>query len=277
MQIHSLKFFPPDVRVELILTLLTSFFLSSFKGCGSSKISNIYHRIIGGSDAQEGEWPWQVSLHFVGVAYCGASVISREWILSAAHCFQGNRLSDPRTWTAHLGMRTQGNAKFVSAVRRIIVHEYYNSRNYDYDVALLQLSMPWPDTMKHVIQPICIPPLSHKTHSGEKCWITGWGQRQEASELLLSFTHRANLSSVVSPLTRVTLYWLTPKLNLTSRMLCAGGDSGGPLSCRSNGDGKWFLTGIVSWGYGCGRPNFPGVYTRVSKFSPWIHRYVPLV
>ncbi|XP_074846944.1 transmembrane protease serine 7-like [Carettochelys insculpta] len=249
--------------------------------CGSGKISNIYHRIVGGSDAQEGEWPWQVSLHFVGVAYCGASVISREWLLSAAHCFQGNRLSDPRTWTAHLGMRAQGNAKFVTPVRRIIVHEYYNNRNYDYDIALLQLSVPWPDTMKHVIQPICIPSLSHKVHSGEKCWITGWGQRQEANDQGSIILQKAEVEIVDQTLCHST-YGL-----ITARMLCAGvmsgkkdgckGDSGGPLSCRSQSDGKWFLTGIVSWGYGCGRPNFPGVYTRVSKFASWIHRYVPLV
>lgn len=92
------------------------------------------------------------------------------------------RLADPRAWRAHLGMRIQGRAKFVSAVRRIIVHEYYNSRNYDYDIALLQLSKPWPDTMSHVIQPICVPPFSHKVRSGEKCWITGWGQKQEVGE-----------------------------------------------------------------------------------------------
>lgn len=101
-------------------------------------------------------------------------------------CFLVNlviRLSDPRTWTAHLGMRTQGKAKFTSTLRRIIVHEYYNSRNFDYDIALLQLSRPWLDTMRRLIQPICIPPTTHRAHTGEKCWVTGWGQKQEAGEL----------------------------------------------------------------------------------------------
>lgn len=92
------------------------------------------------------------------------------------------RLADPRAWRAHLGMQTQGRAKFVSAVRQIIVHEYYNSRNYDYDIALLQLSKPWPETMSHIIQPICVPPFSHRVRSGDKCWITGWGQKQEVGE-----------------------------------------------------------------------------------------------
>lgn len=105
-------------------------------------------------------------------------------------CLVLTRLADPRAWRAHLGMQTQGHAKFVSAVRRIIVHEYYNSRNYDYDIALLQLSKPWPDTMSHVIQPICVPPFSHKVRSGDKCWITGWGQKWEMGEFY-SFS-RAN-------------------------------------------------------------------------------------
>ncbi|KAJ7424314.1 hypothetical protein WISP_29263 [Willisornis vidua] len=99
------------------------------------------------------------------------------------------RLADPRAWSAHLGMQMQGRAKFVSAVRRIIVHEYYNSRNYDYDIALLQLSRPWPDTMSHVIQPICVPPLSHKVRSGDKCWITGWGQKQETGYFEIGFIY----------------------------------------------------------------------------------------
>uniref|UniRef100_A0A663NCY6 Transmembrane serine protease 7 n=1 Tax=Athene cunicularia TaxID=194338 RepID=A0A663NCY6_ATHCN len=254
---------------------------SDESSCGSSKSSNPISRIVGGTNTEEGEWPWQVSLHFVGAAYCGASVISKEWLVSAAHCFQGSKLADPRAWRAHLGMQTQGRAKFVSTVRRIVVHEYYNSRNYDYDIALLQLSKPWPDAMSHVIQPICLPPFSHKVRSGDKCWITGWGQKQEADDEGSAILQKAEVEIIDQTLCHST-YGI-----ITARMFCAGllsgkrdgckGDSGGPLSCQSNGDGKWFLTGIVSWGYGCGRPNFPGVYTRVSNFAPWIHRYVPSV
>ncbi|KAK2488908.1 LOW QUALITY PROTEIN: hypothetical protein MC885_007854 [Smutsia gigantea] len=242
-------------------------------GCSCSGSSSALLRITGGADTQEGAWPWQVSLHFVGSAYCGASVISREWLLSAAHCFHGNRLSDPTPWTAHLGMYVQGNAKFTSPVKRIVVHEYYNSQTFDYDIALLQLSISWPDTLKQLIQPICIPPAGQKVRSGERCWVTGWGRR-----------HEAVLQQAEVELFDQTLCVSTYGI-ITSRMLCAGilsgkrdacrGDSGGPLSCRRKSDGKWILTGIVSWGHGCGRPNFPGVYTRVSNFVPWIHKYVP--
>lgn len=90
------------------------------------------------------------------------------------------RLSDPTPWTAHLGMYVQGNAKFVSPVKRIVVHEYYNSQTFDYDIALLELSTAWPETLKQLIQPICIPPAGQKVRSGEKCWVTGWGRRHEA-------------------------------------------------------------------------------------------------
>uniref|UniRef100_F7F214 Transmembrane serine protease 7 n=1 Tax=Ornithorhynchus anatinus TaxID=9258 RepID=F7F214_ORNAN len=249
-------------------------------GCGGNPVVP-WPRIVGGTVAPQGQWPWQASLHFVGSASCGASVITQDWLLSAAHCFQGDRLLDPRPWLAHLGMYTQGEAKFTSPVRRIVVHEFYDSRTFDYDIALLQLSSTWPAALAQQIQPICIPPLGQRVRSGERCWVTGWGQRHEADSKGSLALHQAEVE-VVDQTLCVSTYGL-----ITVRMLCAGaraggsdackGDSGGPLSCRRKSDGKWILTGIVSWGYGCGRPNFPGVYTRVSNFIPWIHRYIPSV
>ncbi|XP_078088026.1 transmembrane protease serine 7 [Mustelus asterias] len=235
-------------------------------------------RIVGGSNAHDGEWPWQVSLHFSGSPYCGASVITNEWLLSAAHCFQGDKLSDPRQWVAQLGMHSQGNAKFASQLKRILVHEYYNARNFDYDISLLQLKKAWPDTLASAIQPICVPSLTQVVPSGERCWVTGWGQKQEADNSDPTVLQQAEVEIINQSLCRSTYGLITP------RMLCAGllsgkrdacrGDSGGPLSCQEKNGGRWFLTGIVSWGYGCGRQNFPGVYTRVSKFATWIQQYV---
>ncbi|XP_041066812.1 transmembrane protease serine 7 [Carcharodon carcharias] len=235
-------------------------------------------RIVGGSNARDGEWPWQVSLHFSGSPYCGASVITKEWLLSAAHCFQGQKMSDPRQWVAHLGMHSQGNAKFSSELKRILVHEYYNGRNFDYDISLLQLKKAWPDTFASAIQSICVPSLTQVVPNGERCWVTGWGQKQEADNSDPTVLQQAEVEIINQSLCRSTYGLITP------RMLCAGllsgkrdacrGDSGGPLSCQEKIGGRWFLTGIISWGHGCGRQNFPGVYTRVSKFATWIQQHV---
>ncbi|KAJ8413193.1 hypothetical protein AAFF_G00091890 [Aldrovandia affinis] len=237
-------------------------------------------RVVGGDSAVEGEWPWQVSLHFGGHLYCGASVISAEWLLSAAHCFSRERLSDPRQWSAHLGMLTQGAAKHTAEIRRIVVHEYYSTMNFDYDIALLQLKKTWPSSLSAYIQPVCLPPSSQALTETHTCWVTGWGYRSEQDKVLPSILQKAQVG-VVSQRECKRRYG-----SLSPRMLCAGvpsgerdacrGDSGGPLSCQLRGGSRWFLTGIVSWGAGCGRPGFPGVYTRVAKFIPWIQGHTLL-
>uniref|UniRef100_A0A4W3K8U8 Transmembrane serine protease 7 n=1 Tax=Callorhinchus milii TaxID=7868 RepID=A0A4W3K8U8_CALMI len=165
--------------------------------------------------------------------------------------------------------------KFTSELKRIIVHEYYNTRNFDYDISLLQMKNAWPDSLAAVIQPICVPSLTHAVPNGEKCWVTGWDTSDP------TVLQEAEVEIINQTFCRSTYGLITP------RMLCAGllsgkrdacrGDSGGPLSCREKVGGRWFLIGVVSWGYGCGRPNFPGVYTRVSKFATWIQEHVSIL
>uniref|UniRef100_A0A8K9WLK4 Transmembrane serine protease 7 n=1 Tax=Oncorhynchus mykiss TaxID=8022 RepID=A0A8K9WLK4_ONCMY len=236
-------------------------------------------RVVGGINALEGEWPWQVSLHFSGYLYCGASVLSSDWLISAAHCFSRDRLSDPRQWSAHLGMLYQGSARHVAEIQRIVVHEYYNRLTFDYDIALLQLRSPWPPSLSFLIQPVCLPATSQTLTHAHRCWVTGWGYRSEEgerqnhgyTEFEVSVLDQSECKRRYGP--------------VSPRMLCAGvpsgqrdacrGDSGGPLSCWAPGsEGRWFLTGIVSWGAGCGRPNLPGVYTRVNKFTTWIQNHI---
>lgn len=117
-----------------------------------------------------------------------------------------SRLSDPRYWSAHLGMLTQGSAKHVAEIQRIVVHEYYNMYTFDYDIALLQLKKPWPPSLGPLVQPVCLPPTSHAVTDSHRCLVTGWGYRTEEGEqrasLLTLALHRSScrvMSMFLSP------------------------------------------------------------------------------
>ncbi|XP_061631959.1 suppressor of tumorigenicity 14 protein homolog [Phyllopteryx taeniolatus] len=236
------------------------------------------NRIVGGQNAELGEWPWQVSLHFLTYGHvCGASIISQKWLLSAAHCFVTHEPANKVTsnWQTYSGLQDQYKQDDVQrrSVKTIVSHPDYNQMTFDYDIALLELSEPLDLT--DTIQPICLPAPSHVFPAGMSCSVTGWGALREGgqkSQLLQKASVKIINDSVCNVVTEG---------QVTSRMLCSGfltggvdacqGDSGGPLVCFEE-SGKWFQAGIVSWGEGCARRNKPGVYTRVTKLREWIRK-----
>ncbi|XP_062888182.1 uncharacterized protein LOC134337256 isoform X4 [Mobula hypostoma] len=238
--------------------------------CGAPQLSN---RIVGGADATEGEWPWQVSLRLINWGHwCGATLVADTWLISAAHCFVRN--PNPLSWEADLGTiyRDSQHATTVRrSITRIVSHPLYDRTSPDYDVAVLELSSPV--SFSRSIQPVCLPSPVHNFPTGKNCSITGWGTLREGSDYLSIILQEARVPIFnMSECVKLNRYPVTP------RMLCAGfsaggvdsckGDSGGPLVCEES-PGKWFLAGIVSWGEGCARPNRPGVYTRVTAIRDW--------
>ncbi|XP_056594957.1 suppressor of tumorigenicity 14 protein homolog [Triplophysa dalaica] len=247
-------------------------------GCGTRPRKRA--KIVGGTDAQVGSWPWQVSLQMERYGHvCGASLVGSRWLISAAHCFQDSdaiKYSDARSWRAYMGMRVMNsvsNAAATRQIRRIVLHSQYDQFTSDFDIALLELSAPV--FFNELVQPVCVPAPSHSFTSGTSCFVTGWGVLTEEGELA-TLLQEATVN-IISHNTCNKMY----DDAVTPRMLCAGniqggvdacqGDSGGPLVCLERGR-RWFLAGIVSWGEGCARQNRPGVYTRVIKFTDWIHQ-----
>ncbi|XP_047546282.1 suppressor of tumorigenicity 14 protein isoform X2 [Lutra lutra] len=236
-------------------------------------------RVVGGTNADEGEWPWQVSLHVQSQGHvCGASIISPNWMVSAAHCFideRDFRYSDHKMWTAFLGLHDQSKRSATGVqelgLKRIVTHPFFNDFTFDYDIAVLELEKP--AEYSSTVRPICLPESSHIFPAGKAIWVTGWGHTQEGgtSALILQ-------KGEIRVINQTTCESLLPQ-QITPRMMCVGylsggvdacqGDSGGPLS-SVEADGRIFQAGVVSWGDGCAQRDKPGVYARLSEFRDWI-------
>ncbi|XP_061432836.1 transmembrane protease serine 3-like isoform X1 [Lethenteron reissneri] len=230
-------------------------------------------RVVGGRPAAGGRWPWQVSLHYDASLVCGGSIVAPSWVVTAAHCVVHNPL--PGLWKAYAGLVEQPSmiAPYL-VVDKVYFHSLYDAQSSDYDVALLRLQ--GPAHFSASVSPVCLPGAEFDSPPGKMCWITGWGRTDEHTNAVSPALQEARVPLLSMALCNSGSYY---RGAITPRMVCAGyeqggidgcqGDSGGPLVCP--GASRWLLTGVTSWGDGCGHARRPGVYSRVSTLLPWLH------
>ncbi|XP_030425412.1 neurotrypsin-like [Gopherus evgoodei] len=257
--------------------------------CGMRLLHRRKKRIIGGNKSLRGGWPWQASLRLKGFhrdtrLLCGATVIHSCWVMTAAHCFKRFG-TDVRRYLLRVGDYHTGVREALERempVERIILHRNYRSSSNDNDIALVRMrgrGIHCLSFNRHIL-PICLPDRKEKASiNRQACIISGWGDTGKSYS-------RTLLQGMVPLLPREDCEARYGG-KFTNRMICAGnlsedkrvdscqGDSGGPLMCQRS-TGHWVILGIISWGYGCGRKDSPGVYTKVSKFVPWIKKVTKL-
>ncbi|XP_063961428.1 chymotrypsinogen B-like [Lytechinus pictus] len=246
-----------------------------FEGCGLRPALEI-HRVTHGEDVTGlGEWPWQIALYTPNGRFCGGSIITPEWILTAAHCVEFNATDDnPYTIKAgSLLYSTNDQSGQSRDVQQVIKHRLYGPGLIN-DIALLKLVTPLNFTNE--VQPVCLPSADESVPKPEEyVTFTGWGSFTERNarqpDLLQEgrmpvipnyFCHRlAPLDVTFEPTMFCTMY------HTGYQGVCTG-DSGGPIVQEING--RWTLVGISSWVRECGASYVPNGFTRVSSFIDWI-------
>ncbi|XP_016335021.1 transmembrane protease serine 5-like [Sinocyclocheilus anshuiensis] len=260
--------FNSALSVAAITLLYITGSLCQLDVCGRAPLSN---RIFGGGDAKAGDWPWQVSIHIVGFGHnCGGSLITKDWVLSAAHCFQSAGVSNTVMYFGRLNQSGSNPNETSRTARRIINHPGYVGPPFDNDIALVQLSSSV--NFSDYIRPVCLAAAGSVFGGGMESWVTGWGrQQQEGSDMLQEVTMTVVNNSDCNK---------SYGGNITSNMICAGqqgksacpGDSGGPMLSR-NGS-LWIQSGVVSFiRIPCDDPKHPNGFARVSQYQDWIKSY----
>jgi secreted trypsin-like serine protease len=213
-------------------------------------------RIVGGQPSPDGAYPWVVALETrSGWQYCGASVISDRWLLTAAHC---QVVVDDVAHIGTIDLREGGRWVSVGEVRN---HPDWRGTTSGNDVAVLRLDADAG------VEPVMLASAAPEAVSAV---AIGWGAQQSGGSTTPVQRY------VTVPLVAHPLCQLVYAGQLDATMLCAGGDgvdscqgdSGGPLVIRTR-DG-WEQLGIVSWGRGCAEA--PGVYTSVPAEIEWIEK-----
>ncbi|XP_031761512.1 trypsin-like [Xenopus tropicalis] len=222
--------------------------------------TDVGDKIVGGHLCPEPSVPYQVSLN-AGYHFCGGSLISTLWVVSATHCYKARM----KVILGEHNIRVlEGPEQFIQSAK-VLPHPQYDPRLLDNDIMLVRLAKP--ARINSRVQPVSLP--THCTPVGTDCLVSGWGKT-----LSNGVNYPDLLQCLIAPILSDRECQGSYPGQITENMVCAGyleggkdacqGDSGGPLVC--NGE----LQGVVSWGEGCAHAGYPGVYTKVCNYGAWI-------
>lgn len=240
------------------LTTLAATALLSMAALGTGQPG---HAVVGGSTAPEGAYPFMASLQDgSGFAFCGGSIISSTWVLTAAHCVPDEDASDLYVVTGRTNLASTSQGQRIK-VRRVEVHPDYADSTHD--AALLELSVP---TTSPAIQ-LSTAANNALEAAGTPVTVTGWGDQTPTFGLNSTDRLRSVDLKVVSDKecgqTNIGFDAPTGVCAAALAKDSCQGDSGGPLFATSAG--VRIQIGVVSYGMGCALPKFPGVYSEVNN------------
>nr|AAT95362.1 trypsin IIb3 precursor [Sesamia nonagrioides] len=229
-------------------------------------------RIVGGSGTTISQYPSMASLlytwDFIGYwQNCGGIIINNRSILSAAHCTIG----DPANrWRIRVGSTWANSGGVVSNVNQIINHPQFNGNTNDNDICILRSATTF--SFNNNVAAASIAGSNYNVPDNQAVWAAGWGALYSGA--LSGSEQLQHVQTVVINQNTCRINYASRLILITDNMLCSGWPNGGRDQCQGDSGGPLYHNGIVvgvcSFGLGCAQAAFPGVNTRVSRYTAWI-------
>uniref|UniRef100_A0A0K2T669 CLIP domain-containing serine protease n=1 Tax=Lepeophtheirus salmonis TaxID=72036 RepID=A0A0K2T669_LEPSM len=246
--------------------------------CG---ITGFNTRVTGGKVSLPGVWPWAVILGQISngniEVICGGTLISDRHVLTAAHCFRGQRaITIARLGEHDITSDSDGATPQDIGVAQVSAHEGYNGVDLKNDIAIVTLSQSAVFTQR--VRPACLPMPNDILPTNEAV-IVGWGATSTRGPTVDKL--REATVPLISASECDQFYSGIERITIDGRQICGrpgprdscSGDSGGPM-LSDKISSRWTVIGVTSFGVECARNDFPGVYTSVQSYLPWINQRI---
>lgn len=243
-----------------------------------SRSPSVQAQIVGGDDAEFGEYPWQVQVYIPG-SVCGGSLIAPNWVLTAAYCVTVDeataQLAEPDQISIVLGDYNRSHFEGTEQERTaksFVVHPDYNVETNFAGLALINLDAPAVSTEFVQAVPLIASFEENLIRAEQFATVTGWGNLTEEGP------QATVLQEVTLPMVSRVVCNNDARHTFNRDTLCAGYSEGGKDACFGDGGGGllvqsqngWIQAGVTQTGIGCARPNTYGYYTNLLEHMDWI-------
>ncbi|KAL5341051.1 trypsin-like cysteine/serine peptidase domain-containing protein [Aspergillus crustosus] len=226
-------------------------------------------QIVGGQEGRIEDFPYQIALIANGRFICGGSIIGEQYVVTAAHCTDGSSASELQI---RAGSNSASSGGSLIDVAEINQNPAYDAASTDNDISVLTLA----ENLVFGAGIGAVDLASSDPSAGTIVTTSGWGALSEGGDVSSTLQYvdipvvgRSQCASAYSGFN-----------DITEAMICAGEEEGGEDACQGDSGGPLVsgntLVGVVSWGNGCARQGYPGVYSSVAYLRDFVSQVTGL-